>query len=274
MSKQAVAIVTGASRGLGQALARALTRQGFRVYGGGRSWSSESPQENFIQLDLDVDDDRSVKEAVGKVLEEEGGVDLLVNNAGVSVAGPVEEVPVMAARRLFETNYFGVTRMVQAVLPAMRRAGRGTIVNIGSAAGRIGIPFQGHYAASKFALEGLSEALRMELLPLGIRVLLIEPGDVRTTIWERRTHFEAKGSPYLPALRRFLKVKEREMGERASPPEEVAAQIVRIIASPTGRLRHPVGRGSWLALLGRRLLPDRWFFQVVENNYRIKRSEP
>lgn len=268
-----VAIVTGATRGLGRALAQALATKGFRVYGGARSWSSGSPPENFFPLDLDVEDERSVHSAVEKVLQQEAGrIDLLVNNAGVSLAGAVEETPLAAARRLFETNYFGLVRMLQAVLPTMRRAGRGTIVNIGSAAGRIGIPFQAHYAASKFAVEGLSEALRLELGPFGIRVLLIEPGDVRTTIWQNRVHFEAESSPYALNLHRFLQVKEKEMGARATLPEEVAEEIVRIIQSGTDRLRHPVARGARLVLAGRRLLPEQWFLELVAHNYQIKRS--
>lgn len=274
MDPEKTALVTGATRGLGRELARTLSRRGWNVYGAGRSWSEDPTEEPFHKLRLDVTDPASAEAGVAQVLEAAGGLDLLVNNAGISLAGPVEETPIPAAHTLFETNYFGVVRMIQAALPAMRRQGRGAIVNIGSAAGQIGLPFQGHYAAGKFALEGLSEALRMELLPFGIRVLLIQPGDLRTEIWERRTHFESPDSPYRPALRRFLEVKAREMGETAEAPSLTAEGIVRVIESGTTRLRHPAGKGARLILLARKILPDALFFRAVEINYRLRASDP
>ena len=270
MSDPAVALVTGATRGLGLQLARALARRNYTVYGAGRWPPEEEAPAPFHRLPLDVDDEHAVHEAVAKVLSEAGRIDLLVNNAGVSLAGPIEEVPVAAAERLFETNYFGAARMIQAVLPGMRQRRRGTIVNISSAAGRIGVPFQAHYAASKFALEGLSEALRLEVAAFGVRVLLIEPGDVRTQIWERRAHFEVEHSPYHAALDHFLAVKEREMGDRATPPEAAAEEIAEIITASGAGFRHPVARGSRLILRARKLLPDRIFLWLVARNYGVK----
>ena len=270
MNDPAVALVTGATRGLGLHLARALASRGYIVYGAGRWLAQEETPEPFRRLVLDVDDERSVNEAVKKVLAEESRLDVLVNNAGISLAGPLEEVPVAAAQQLFETNYFGAARMIQAVLPAMRRRGSGAIVNISSAAGRIGIPFQAHYAASKFALEGLTEALRLEVAAFGIRVILIEPGDVRTQIWERRVHFEKEHSPYHAALERFLAVKDREMGDRATPPEVVAGEIAEMVTGSGAGFRFPVGRGSRLILSARKLLPDRIFLWLVARNYGIK----
>jgi len=271
MSEPAVALVTGATRGLGLHLARALANRGYIVYGAGRWLAREETPESFRRLVLDVDDERSVNEAVKKVLAEESRLDVLVNNAGISLAGPLEEVPVAAAQQLFETNYFGAVRMIQAVLPVMRRRGRGAIVNISSAAGKIGVPFQAHYAASKFALEGLSEALRLEVAAFGIRVLLIEPGDVRTQIWERRAHYEKEHSPYHTALDRFLAVKDREMGDRATPPEVAAEEVAEIITGSATGFRHPVARGSRLILWARKLLPDRIMLRLVARNYGIRK---
>ena len=179
-------------------MAQSLADKGYRVYGASRS--SEAKVENVSIIEMDVTSDESVREAVSKILSDAGRIELLVNNAGISVAGAVEEIPVEKAREQFETNYFGVIRTILAVLPHMREQKSGIICNIGSVAGKIGIPFQAHYSASKFAIEGLSEALAIELEPFGIRVILIEPGDVKTSIWQNRIHCQEKDSPYSKQL--------------------------------------------------------------------------
>lgn len=268
MPQSSIILITGASRGLGRELGVELARRGHQVYGGARS--RPEGESGFVELELDVTDDASVAEAVARVVAAEGRLDVLVNNAGITHCGAVEEAPLAAARQVFETNYLGAVRLIQAALPIMRSQGRGLIVNIGSAAGQIGIPFQGHYAASKFALEGLSEALRDELSGFGIRVLLIEPGDVFTTIWERSEPRIPPGSAYEPALRRFLAVKEIEMGSGATPPADAAREIADIILSGTTRLRHPVGRGARLILLARKLLPDGIFLRLVAKHYKVQ----
>jgi NAD(P)-dependent dehydrogenase (short-subunit alcohol dehydrogenase family) len=264
-----VILVTGASRGIGRALAEELVRRGHKVFGGGRSWS-DTEKYSFTPLVMDVRDDASIKAAVDRVAAEQGRIDALVNNAGVSHSGSVEDTGIETAEAMFETNYLGLARAVRAVLPAMRRQGSGTIVNVGSAAGKIGVPFQAHYSASKFAVEGLSEALYLELKPFGIRVLLIEPGDVGTSIWERNKSRAREGSPYFQAIERFLQVKDREMGSKATPPETVAREIADIIESATNQLRHPVAKGAGFILLMRKLLPDRVFLWAVGRNYGIK----
>jgi short-subunit dehydrogenase len=182
----------------------------------------------------------------------------------------VEETPMETAHVVFETNYFAMLRMIQAVLPAMRRQGSGVIANVSSASGRIGIPFQAQYAASKFAVEGLSESLYHETRPLGIRVLLIEPGDVGTTIWAGTEKHLPGESSYGPALRCFLAVKEREMGGKADTPERVAQQIAKAVLSDTGRFRYPVARMAGLILMARKLLPDWVFFKLIARNYRLR----
>lgn len=259
-----IALVTGATRGIGAALAAELARRGHTVYGGGRRWTEE-PQA-FTKLDLDVTNEASCAGAVEKVIKDHGRLDLLVNNAGISHCGSIEDTPVDYARAVFETNYLGPVRLIRAALPAMRKQGSGTVAIVGSAAGKIGIPFQGHYAASKFAVEGLCESLWHELRPFGIRVKLIEPGDVGTTIWQDRNEV-AVGPAYGPAFTRFCSVKEREMGPKAAPAEQVAAEIAEALLSDCACLRRPVAPGARLILAARKLLPDSLFLRLVGRNY-------
>jgi short-subunit dehydrogenase len=269
MRNAKVFLVTGASRGIGRALAEELAGRGHRVYAASRSWSESATNLSFQNVTMDVQDDESVNTAVSKVAEGEQRIDVLINNAGVSHCGPVEETPVESVRDLFETNYLGIVRTVRAVLPLMRRQGFGTIVNVGSAGGKIAIPFQAHYSASKFAVEGLTESLWQELRGHGIRVLLIEPGDVKTEIWERSHKLLEKDSPYMDALIRFHKVKKKDMGEAADSPARVAARMADIIESGTKELRHPVARKAAFFLLARKLLPDSIFLWAVRRSYRI-----
>lgn len=269
MKKGKVFLVSGASRGIGRAVAEEIADRGHIVYGTSRSWSDAEPALAFHPITMDVRDDASVKAAVRKVFEAEQRIDVLVNNAGISHSGPIEETPLEAVRGLLETNYLGVVRALQAVLPLMRRQGSGTIANVGSAGGKIAIPFQAHYSASKFAIEGLSEALWQELHGSGIRVLLIEPGDVRTEIWDRSQHLLEQNSPYLDALVRFHTVKKKDMGDAADSPARVAARIADIIESDTSALRHPVAGMAGIFLLARKFLPDSIFLWAVRRAYRI-----
>jgi short-subunit dehydrogenase len=264
-----VFLVTGATRGIGRSLADELAGRGHIVYGTGRSWSEVDPPLAFHSITMDVQDDESVKAATERVVDAEQRIDVLVNNAGISLSGSIEETPVEKVRHLLETNYLGVVRTLQAVLPLMRNQGFGTIVNVGSAAGKIAVPFQSHYSASKFAIEGLTEALHQELSGSGIRVLLIEPGDVKTTIWERSEHLLEEDSPYLDALVRFHAVKKQDMVDSADSPARVAGRIADIIESDTNTLRHPVAKKAGLFLLARKLLPDRIFLWAVRRNYQI-----
>jgi len=264
-----VFLISGATRGIGRSLADELAGRGHIVYGTGRSWSDAKAPLDFHPLTMDVRDEGSVKAAAHKVLETEQRIDVLVNNAGISLSGSVEETPVELVRGLLETNYLGAVRTLQAILPLMRKQGFGTIVNVGSAAGKIAIPFQSHYSASKFAIEGLTEALYQELHGSGIRVLLIEPGDVKTEIWERGEHLLDKDSPYLDALVRFHVVKKKDMGDAADSAARVAARIADIVESDTKGLRHPVARKAGFFLIARRLLPDPIFLWAVRRSYRI-----
>ncbi|HDP79614.1 MAG TPA: SDR family oxidoreductase [Spirochaetes bacterium] len=268
MKENKVIVITGATRGIGKALAVELSSRGHIVYGTGRTRVNPKAVK-FTPVVMDINDDASVKKGINSVLKNEGRIDILVNNAGISHCGPVEETPDSTARSVFETNYFGIVRTVQAVLPSMRREGRGTIVNIGSLAGRIGIPFQPHYSSSKFAVEGLSEALMHELRPLGIRVILVEPGDVGTTIWESSPKLNKKSSPYSPLLEKFYAVKQKEMGHEVDPPEKVAKEIADIVESSKNGFRFPVAKGSRFISIARKLLPDFIFLKLIARNYNL-----
>jgi len=267
MKTRKVILITGASRGIGPSLAEELSSRGHRVYGTGRTRLKE--ELPFHYMVLDMTNGRSVKKAVGDIIKAEGSVDVLVNNAGVSHCGSVEETPETIARDMFETNYFGPIFLIRGVLPHMRERRSGTIVNVTSAAGKIGRPFEGHYSASKFAMEGLSETLRLEVTPFGIRVIVVEPGDVGTAIWEHTAKTEAGNSPYEGMLRRFLAVKAREMGDSADSPGNVARQIADAIESKGARFRFPVAKMAGLIMAAQKILPERLFLKIIANNYNL-----
>src|SRR5262249_40168326 len=186
MSDQRVVLITGASSGVGQATARLLAQRGCRVFGTSRKPEKAEALSGVELLALDVREDDSVRACVEVVVRRGGRLDVLINNAGHELAGALEELSPEEARGQFETNFFGVVRMINAVLPLMRRLKRGHIVNVSSLSGLSPIPFLGMYSASKFALEGYTEALRHEVKPFNIRVSLAEPAFLRTTMMEHR----------------------------------------------------------------------------------------
>jgi NAD(P)-dependent dehydrogenase (short-subunit alcohol dehydrogenase family) len=211
---------------------------------------------------MDIRDDASVRDAVAGVIDSEGRIDVLVNSAGIAIAGAVEDTSIEEARDQFDVNFFGVLRVCRAVLPLMREQRSGYIVNIGSIAGLVAIPYQGFYSASKFALEGLSESLRLEVSQFGVRVVLIEPGDHRTGLTDnRRRTAESQSNP---AYRDpFQRAAERMAAdERSGPePEAVARLLHRIVTNPRPGLRYSVGPTPQRAAIWlKRLLP----YSVVE----------
>src|SRR5271156_4782727 len=252
-----VVLVTGASSGIGLACATHLAGRGYRVYGTSRR-ASTGHAGSVVMLTADVTDDRSVEQAVAAVLEREGRLDIVVNNAGMGIAGPVENTSIEQATRQFEVNFFGAFRVCRAVLPAMRSQRSGYIVNIGSIGGLVAIPYQAMYSASKFALEGLSESLRMEVRPFGIRVVIIEPGDHKTALTENRRVTVVAGTtdPYGPSFEAALARTAHD--EQSGPgPEQIARLLYRIVNQRNPRLRYTIGPASQRAAVWlKRLLPS------------------
>lgn len=252
-----VVLVTGASSGLGAATAAHLAGLGHRVYAASRR-ATVTEGSRALPLRMDVDDDQAVETAIDEVWRTEGRLDVVINCAGYGVAGAIEDVPVSAVQEQFNTNVFGVLRVCRRVLPLMRRQGAGLIINVTSIAGELSLPFQGIYSASKFAVEGISEAMRAEVRPFGVRVVLVQPGDFRTGFTEARRTVPIDGSAYAARSRRAVEIAAND--ERAgADPEQVARLMARIIASPRPRFRYVVGPAAqeWLMRL-RYVLPGRW----------------
>lgn len=268
-SSERVVLVTGASSGIGAACARHLRERGFRVFGTSRRAESTTTDGGVEMVAMDVDSDASVQAGVAAVLERAGRIDAVVNNAGWALAGAVEDTPLEEARAQLETNLFGAWRVCRAVLPAMRAAGRGYIINVGSIGGRVGLPFQAAYSASKFAVAGFMEALSGEVRPFGIHAVLIEPGNYRTGITAARRVTTREGSPYAAAFARTLEVVERDE-RRGADPAEVARLVGRILHTRTPRLRYMVGPAfERFAAKGKEFLPGRLFERVVLRIYGI-----
>ena len=279
-----VALVTGASAGIGRATAARLAAEGWAVVGASRRGTAPEGCQGLV---MDVDEGASVNEAVGRVLAERGRVDALVTCAGWGVAGALELTPVDAAKAQLETNFWGTVRVVQAVLPAMRAAGGGRLVLLSSIGGLIGLPFQAFYSASKFALEGLGEALAYEVAPFGVKVTVIEPGNVRTEFTDRRRVVGAgegwpvgrAGGPaaggeagpagarpsiegYSRAQAKAISVMEQDERNGVAP-DKVAAAIVKVLSSSRPPRRVSVGKASErVGLVAKRLMPF-WAFEAA-----------
>jgi NAD(P)-dependent dehydrogenase (short-subunit alcohol dehydrogenase family) len=240
-------LITGASSGIGQATARLLAERGFTVFGTARK-PAQTTTHGVTLLPLDVRSDDSVRACVDQVTRQApaGRLDVLINNAGYSLTGAAEETSLDEAKAQFETNFFGVVRMVQAVLPAMRAAGRGKIVNVSSLAGNTAIPFSGFYSASKFAIEGYSEALWHELRPFGISISLVEPGFVNTPIGEASPG-AARRLPTYDATRARMMAAFAKALAAGIPAEQVARTVLAIVQRRSPALRYRVGaQATWL----------------------------
>ncbi|HEY4185981.1 MAG TPA: SDR family NAD(P)-dependent oxidoreductase [Polyangia bacterium] len=263
-----VILVTGASSGIGAAIAERLAADGHRVFGTGRNASGM--RANGVEMvSLDVCSDRSVAACVDAVLSRAGHLDVLVNNAGYLLAGAIEDATIQQAHDVFETNFFGIVRLVNAVLPSMRAARAGKIINMSSLAGLVPVPFWGFYNASKFAVEGYSETLRHELAPLGIRVAMVEPGAIRTPLYAQ---------PHPPALAAYSPWRERALKtmkgfeEKAPGPDLVAALLSRLVAKKNPRLRNKLTREATLFPLLRWLLPGGAFESGIRAGFNLDRD--
>jgi short-subunit dehydrogenase len=262
MAEKKIVLITGVSSGIGQAAARLLAQRDFTVFGTGRKPSSIGTMSGIEVLPLDVCSDESVEACLNTLLKKAGRLDILVNNAGYLLRGAIEEATVEEAKAQFETNLFGVVRMVKGVLPIMRRQGSGQIINISSGMGIVPSPFVGYYSASKFAMEGYTEALRHEVKPFNVRVSLVEPGFIKTNVWHNVKEAANRISDYDPWRQRVREVRQ-QFEQKALEPTVVAEVILRIIESKSPRLRHTVGRDVARLFWMRRFLPEAMFEKGV-----------
>ncbi|MDR6882121.1 SDR family oxidoreductase [Bacillus sp. 3255] len=273
-STREVALVTGASSGFGLITSVALAQKGYRVMATMRDLGKSEALLHQAQragvrdyidtMVVDVTVSPSIEQAVEAVMRDHGRIDVLVNNAGFALGGYVEDVPMEAWRAQLETNVFGVIAMTKAVLPHMRAQRSGCIVNVSSVSGLSAFPGYAPYSTSKFAIEGFSESLRLEMMPFGVRVVLVEPGAYRTDIW--RKGFESvhtpENSPYAQRLSRMLAY-SRKASMTAPDPQEVADHIAHLVDNPRPKLRYPLGRGVRMGLWARSLLPWKWYEGLV-----------
>jgi NAD(P)-dependent dehydrogenase (short-subunit alcohol dehydrogenase family) len=269
MSKTKAILVTGTSSGIGAAIAARLAKDGHTVFGTHRAPAGKGA-DGIERLELDVCSDDSAKRCVEAFLQRTGGrIDVLINNAGYLQAGAIEEVSLQQAHEQFETNYFGVVRLVRAVLPVMRAQKSGLLATTSSLAGLVPLPFWGHYNASKFAVEGLMESLRHELKPLGIQVALVEPGSIKTPFYSQPQC--AAMAEYSPWRDRFFKAM-KGFEEKAPGPEVVAEVFARIVRSKRPALRNTVTAEATLFPFLRWLLPAGAFEGGVRSGFKLDKG--
>ena len=260
-----VILITGASSGIGFDAAATLARQGHRVYAAARRVERMEPLKEcgVVPLQMDVTDEASMEAGVRTVLAAEGRIDVLVNNAGYGYFGAIENVSMEEARRQLEVNVFGLARLCQLVLPSMREQGSGRIVNTSSVAGKTVLYFGGWYHVSKYSVEALSDALRMELKPFGIDVSMIEPGGIQTNwglIAADHLAESSKGTPYeAEGLREAETMRKAYSMRLLSKPAVVARAISRAVNSRRPRARYRVGFGAGTLLFLHAILPTRWW---------------
>ena len=278
--KNKVTLVTGSSSGMGFATAIILARAGIHTYASMRNLkksktitelaSAENLPLQVVQLD--VNDKKSVKEAITKIVTEKERIDVLVNNAGYGLLGSLEDVSIEEMKAQFETNFFGVIRVTQLVLPIMRKQKSGTIVNVSSVGGRIGLPVLSAYHSTKFALEGLSESMSYELESFGIRVVIIEPGVIRTNIMNSSIVAKKAQDPKSPYFSLIQKVENNfklMMENESSPPEEVAKVILGVVTSENPQLRYTVGNDAATMIQARASMSDNQFKKMIMQNFFI-----
>jgi short-subunit dehydrogenase len=272
-----VVLVTGASSGIGKVIAEALVKEGYRVYGTSRKandinkdkpLSESGERDGFLEMiQLDVCSEESAKNAMEHVATKEGRIDILINNAGFGIAGSVEDTSTDEAKEQFETNFFGVHRMVRHVLPVMRKQNKGLIINVSSVAGLITIPYQSMYCASKRAVEALTESLRMECAQFGIKSLLVEPGDTKTGFTGSRIYATAaRDSVYERKCKKAVETMEKDEinGDR---PEIAANVILSILKKKRPPVRKVIGIKYKVLVFIKRLIPSRLEEFIVSRMY-------
>ncbi|MCM4168345.1 Cyclopentanol dehydrogenase [Arenibacter antarcticus] len=268
--EQKVVLVTGGSSGIGKSIGIYLKSKGYKVYGTTRNLTNYSNFKEFDLLELDVRNPDSVKRSVTELIAKEGRVDVLVNNAGIGITGPIEETPHEEILKAFDTNFNGPLHVSKAVLPYMRKQGSGLIINITSIAGYMGLPYRGIYSASKGALELVTEALRMETKDFGIHFTNLAPGDFATNIAAGRYHAPvSEKSPYREPYGNTLKMMDEHV-ESGKDPMLVARMVFKIINTKNPKVHYKVGEFMQkISLILKKILPDKVYEKLLLNHYKL-----
>lgn len=272
MKSKRTVLVTGCSSGIGLATCHVLSRNNFMTYGTVRNLSKAKKIQDLMNrenlslkiLRLDVNDNQSIKLAIKKILNDTGRIDVLINNAGYGMFGPIEEITIQEIKKQFETNFFGAIRLIKAIVPIMRKQGNGTIVNISSMVGRFAVPLNSAYVSSKFAVEGLSESISFELKEFGIRVIVIEPGVVKSDFFH---NVKVKGmnleSPYHELMERRVNFLDKAMKNSLTSSYDVADTILDALNSKDPKFRYVIGNDATNSLRMRNSLSDRKFMEWI-----------
>ena len=267
MSK--VVLITGGSSGIGKSIGEFLQAKGYKVYGTSRN-PNNYPNRAFPIIALDVTKSETIAKCVAEVLKLESKIDVLVNNAGAGITGPVEEIPDEEIKRNFETNFFGPINVIKAVLPSMREQNSGLIINITSIAGYMGLPFRGVYSASKGALEIITEAFRMELKDFNIEMTNVAPGDFATNIAAGRYHAPVlDNSPYKKKYGDSLATMDAHV-DGGSDPKQMAEAIYKIITTNKPKIHYKVGAFMQkFSIVLKRVLPDKVYEKMLMKHYEL-----
>ena len=262
-----VILITGASNGIGKTSAEYLTKQGHIVFGTSRYPGSYPEPNDYTMLQMDVTDIESTQTAINQIIDKEGRIDVLINNAGFGIAGAMENISIGKAKEQFDTNFFGTVRLIKSVLPIMHKQDFGLIINISSIGGLIGLPYQSMYSASKFAIEGLTESLYKELHSTKINVAMVEPGDFKTNFTKKREI--SKNANQSDAFQNTLKIIENDE-KSGKNPIMIGKLLNKIINKTNPRLRYTVGAfDQKLASFLKRILPNRLFDWIIIKHYKV-----
>ncbi len=267
MSK--VVLITGGSSGIGKSIGEYLTEKGFKVFGTSRN-PQNYPLSTFPIVALDVTKKESVLSCIKTVTEAEGRLDVVINNAGAGITGPIEEIPESEIKRNFETNFFGPINVIKAVLPQMRKQNSGLIINITSIAGYMGLPYRGIYSASKAALEVITEAFRMEIKDFNINMTNIAPGDFATNIAAGRFHAPViEGSPYQKKYGSVLKAIDEDVN-KGNDPIVVAEMVYKVIETKQPKIHYKAGAFiQKFSIVLKHILPDKVYEKMLLNHYKL-----
>ena len=274
MKDKKTVLVTGCSSGIGYATCLMFARNNFATYGSVRDLSKAERIQEITNKEklplkiirLDVNEDESIRIAIQKIISDSGGIDILINNAGYGMFGPIEEISVKEIKEQFETNFFGTIRLIKAIVPIMRKQRNGTIVNISSMVGRFGVPLNAAYVSSKFALEGLSESISFELEEFGIKVIVVEPGVIQTDFFHNlKVRGNDTKSPYYKLMDKRIAFLKAAMKNSVSSSDQVANTILHAVNSRDPDMRYVIGNDATNSIHMRNTLSDREFMKWIKD---------